>query len=130
LAADLRLLARLFAGILEQDRLRIRLEALEGDGCPRWHADKVGLRLLCTWHGAGTEWLARDGGAALARTLPMGTRLPGMKRIGAGDIAILKGEAFPGHAGHGCIHRSPPRRAGDGPRLLVCLDEPGRIPLA
>ncbi|WP_272910986.1 DUF1826 domain-containing protein [Falsiroseomonas oryziterrae] len=44
--------------------------------------------------------------------------------------AILKGEAYPGNAGFGCIHRSPPAAPGAGARLLLCLDEPGRIPLA
>ncbi|TVR65616.1 MAG: DUF1826 domain-containing protein [Candidatus Competibacteraceae bacterium] len=40
----------------------------------------------------------------------------------AAAIALLKGEAWPGNAGHGLIHRSPAVPAGEGPRVLVAID--------
>jgi hypothetical protein len=122
---DLRRIAVLFALVARTPaRIRLRLEAIDGPACHRWHADSVGLRLLTTYHGAGTEWLAQGGGAAMARRL--GPRVRG-QRLAAGAVALLKGEAFPGNAGRGCIHRSP---QDAGPRLLFCCDEPGGIPLA
>lgn len=127
---DMLHLATIFTHILGAPRLRIRLEAIEGPGCRLWHADAVGLRLLCTYRGAGTEWLAMPGGAQAARLLNRAGD-PGVpiQRLGTGDVALLKGEAFPGNQGAGCIHRAPPRHPKAPPRLLLCLDEAGRIPL-
>jgi hypothetical protein len=71
LRQDIALLAHAFARLIARDTLRIRLEALVGHGCHRWHADAVGLRLLCTYAGPGTQWLELEGGARAARALPM-----------------------------------------------------------
>jgi hypothetical protein len=129
LEAELRLLADGFAELTGRAALRIRLEALVGPGCHRWHADAVGLRLLCTYAGPGTEWLDLPGGARLARRIDPAA-LPVMpKHLRPGEAAVLKGEAFPGNANNGCIHRSPPNAKDAPPRLILCLDEPGRIPL-
>jgi hypothetical protein len=130
LLLDIRRLALLFAAVIDTGgALRIRLEAITGRACHRWHADAVGLRLLCTYRGPGTEWLPLAGGAAVARSLHPKT-LPGEpRRVATGAVAILKGEGFAGNAGFGCIHRSPPAGPGERARLLLCIDEPGRIPL-
>jgi hypothetical protein len=42
------------------DRINIRLTAVDGVTCPKWHADYVGLRLLCTYCGAGTLYVTND----------------------------------------------------------------------
>ncbi len=128
LRADLMALTVIFATLAGQDAVRIRLEALQGRGCHRWHADAVGLRLLCTYAGPGTEWLDLTGGAALARRLDPAHLLMAPERLGTGDVAVLKGEAWPGNAGNGCIHRSPPNPEDAPLRLVLCLDEPGRFP--
>lgn len=129
LAADIRLLAESFAALVGRDAVRIRLEALVGHGCHRWHADAVGLRLLATYAGPGTEWLDLTGGARVARRLDPAALPTPPRRLAPGAVAVLKGEAFPGNAGNGCIHRSPPNPEDAPPRLVLCLDEPGRIPL-
>lgn len=128
LRADMLLMAHVFAALTTEATLRIRLEALRGRGCHRWHADAVGLRLLCTYAGPGTEWLDLGGGAALARRLDPAHLIMAPNRLGTGDVAVLKGEAWPGNAGNGCIHRSPPNPDDAPPRLVLCLDEPGRFP--
>jgi hypothetical protein len=130
LLLDIRALAIVFAGIAETGgAVRIRLEAITGPGCHRWHADAVGLRLLCAYRGPGTEWLPIAGGARIARDLDPKALPCGRAQIATGAVAILKGEGYPGNAGFGCIHRSPPAGPGARSRLLLCLDEPGRIPL-
>jgi hypothetical protein len=130
LLLDIRALAIAFAGIAETGgAVRIRLEAITGPGCHRWHADAVGLRLLCAYRGPGTEWLPIAGGARIARDLDPKALPCGRAQIATGAVAILKGEGYPGNAGFGCIHRSPPAGPGARTRLLLCLDEPGRIPL-
>lgn len=130
LLLDIRHLAELFATLAGTGGpVRIRLEAITGPACHRWHADAIGLRLLCTYRGAGTEWLPMAGGAQAARGLDPKALPGGRGRIAAGAVALLKGEGFAGNAGFGCIHRSPPAGPGERARLLLCLDEPGRIPL-
>lgn len=130
LLLDIRRLALAFAAVADTGgAVRIRLEAITGPACHRWHADAVGLRLLCTYRGPGTEWLPVAGGARTARGLEP-TALPSApSHVATGAVAILKGEGFAGNAGFGCIHRSPPAGPGTRARLLLCIDEPGRIPL-
>jgi hypothetical protein len=124
LLLDLTDLALVFAA-LDDDAgsVRVRLEALTHDGCSRWHADAIGLRLLCTYHGPGTEWLPLDGGATTARAI--GRDTPPCSAVGfpTGAVAILKGEGYPDNAGAGCIHRSPRAGPGRRARLLLCIDQ-------
>ena len=35
----------------------MKLEVIADTPCPRWHADHVGLRCLCTYIGEGTWWI-------------------------------------------------------------------------
>ena len=104
----------------------LRLETLEGEGCRRFHVDRVQLRLLCTYLGPGTEWLAADqvDRAALAGHRPNEAivRWGEPQRLEPFWVAILKGELYPGAAGRGQVHRSPPMAVPGTPRLLLCMD--------
>lgn len=127
LAADMTFLSHLFAEVSDSPQIRLRLEAVADDSCALFHADAVRLRLLCTYCGDGTEWLARAGGAGEARRLRDAAPDPAsILRLPTGAAAILRGEG--GMPGHGCIHRSPPMprdTAGRAlrPRLLLCIDQ-------
>jgi hypothetical protein len=131
LLRDIRWLAVSFSVILGRKRIQARLEGITGDACRRFHADAVGLRLLCTYAGAGTEWLPLFGAEAARAHDPGGAPggAPGPLRLGTGDAAILKGDAHPSAPGRGLVHRSPPMDGVPVPRLLLRLDEAGRIPL-
>ena len=127
LAADLARLSRLFADLLGTTVVRARLEAIHGPACRLFHADWVSLRLLCTYAGAGTEWVpdeavdrGRLGDNAAAVPDPAAVR-----RLPRFAAAILKGRTWPGNTERGVVHRSPEASPAQ-PRLLVCLDEPGR----
>ncbi len=124
LLLDLHELSLCFALLTGHETVQLRLRGIDGDSCRRFHADAVGLRLLCTYRGAGTEWLPLAGAAA-ARGLD--DAAPPANRLPAGAVALLKGEGLA--PGRGCVHRSPPRGPRDPARLLLTLDEPGRIPL-
>ncbi|WP_051341229.1 DUF1826 domain-containing protein [Azospirillum halopraeferens] len=126
LLRDVALLVRCFAGITGAARVTVRLEAVTGNGCRYFHADHVGIRLLCTYRGAGTLWLPDD---AVNRAAPGSgdndaiVRNPGrIRALAPGHVALLKGEAWPGNRGRGIVHRSPPADPRRGPRLLLCLD--------
>lgn len=119
-------LVRLYAGIVGCPVVQLRLDNLAGDGCRFFHADHVGLRLLCTYQGAGTHWLPDDAVArsALGRgendaVLSDPRRI---RKLGTGHVGLLKGEDWPGNRGRGLVHRSPPADPSGAPRLLLCLD--------
>jgi hypothetical protein len=97
------------------------------DKCRKFHADYVKLRLLVTYEGPGTLWVPEEGvsRAAMADRVPCPetdnarivadpTRWVRQARVG--DVVLLKGEAWPGNAGRGAVHRSPPLTShSDGP---------------
>ncbi|RKT45456.1 DUF1826 domain-containing protein [Thiocapsa rosea] len=121
LRRELTFLLELYADLLGCEAIGLRIERLERAMCPRWHVDRTGIRLLCTWCGPGTEWLDDP------RIDPLG--LPG-SAAGAPatgqarpfDILLLKGSAWQGNAAGGAIHRSPQVAPNSGPRILVALD--------
>jgi len=130
LLAEVTLLARHFAAIAGVVTVRARLEALIERGCPVFHADHVGLRLLVAYAGPGTEWVPDTGvnraalGSGSNRAIVPDPRA--IRRLPEFAAGILKGEAFPGNRGRGVVHRSAPASRAR-PRLLLCLDEPGRF---
>lgn len=46
----------------------------------------------------------------------------GIGRVASHAIALLRGELWQGHAGHGVIHRSPAVPPESAPRVLPALD--------
>ena len=116
LLSDVLLLGRMFSDITETDTVRLRLERLVNNSCRQFHVDGVGLRLLCTYAGPGTEWLDTTGE---------------LHRMETGEVAIFKGAAYADEAER-VSHRSPPVEhlaPEHRPRLLLCIDEPGRLPI-
>jgi hypothetical protein len=124
----LRELVDVYAILADADEVGLRLCVTRGQPCPRFHVDRVGLRLICTLRGPGTEWLAhadvdrRRLGLAGATDDASGLLRPGatVQRLEPCDVGIFKGEAWPGNEGRGAVHRSPPTDGGW--RLLVTLD--------
>ncbi len=97
-----------------------------GPASRRGHTDVLRLRLLCTYVGAPTQWLPLPGGALAARRLEDGSLPCAPHAVPRGAVAVMKGEGFA--PGSGCIHRSPPAASPEAARLLLSVDEPGRIP--
>ncbi len=101
-----------------------------GAMCPRLHVDRVGIRMLCTYRGPGTEWV--DDAAVDRRFLGAasggkpdevsGLLRPGhrIERVPPFAVALLKGSLWQGNGGRGIVHRSP--GVGEGLRVLVALD--------
>lgn len=124
--ADLHRVAGLFFAVSGTADVTARLETTETDGCRRFHVDRTRLRLLCTYRGPGTEWLpdeqvdrdAQGNGAPNEQILRFGEP----SRFEPFWVGILKGDAYPGNAGRGLVHRSPPIAGSGRARLLFCLD--------
>jgi Protein of unknown function (DUF1826) len=121
LTTELLSLIDLFATLSDSQRVGVRMVATERRTCPRFHADAVGLRLLCTWVGEGTEWVAEeevirpDTGSA-AGPVRAGAAVHQMPPFAVG---VFKGDLWPGNDGCGAVHRSP---QPTGWRVFVSLD--------
>jgi hypothetical protein len=125
LVTELAGLVDLFETLTDAQSVGIRMAATRHRECPRFHVDRVGLRLLCTWMGEGTEWLAHEDVIRERLGHQSGGRGE-VKRPGAPvhhmepfAVGVFKGEAWPGNAGRGAVHRSP---APSTWRVFVSLD--------
>ncbi|MGJ3254875.1 MAG: DUF1826 domain-containing protein [Alcanivorax sp.] len=125
LREDLMLLADMMACLFGVSGVGVRVTALEKPMCPRFHVDRIPVRLLCTYGGPGSQWLP-------APAVPAGLLVPGVEQEGryaadsvqqleAGQVALFKGDTWRDNPGLGVVHRSPPVSPGQQ-RLLVTLD--------
>jgi hypothetical protein len=133
LTDDIQSLAARVAALAGTARPRVGLETVVTDACRKWHGDFVGLRLIVTYAGLGTHWapesaidrrwlgsIEGDMDEANGRILcdPAEARV-----VERGDVLVCKGDAFPGNAGRGAVHRSPPLRGFETRRLVLKIDD-------
>lgn len=119
LVEDIGFLMRLFAEITGAVSLALRLEAVRGDACCRFHADNVVFRLVTTYRGPGTEWVSpRD-----ARLVSDGHLLEpaALRRLEPGWVAIMRGRKAGGNTPP-LLHRSPPLGKNQPARLFLAID--------
>ena len=117
LLADLALLTEIFCDLLGCPAVGLRGARIEHAMCPKWHIDRVPIRLLCTYDGPGTEWLDDQSVARCSLSeLADGAR----QRATLGEVVLLKGALWQDNKGQGAIHRSPAIEAGQ--RTVVSLD--------
>jgi hypothetical protein len=120
LARDAGDLANVLTRMSGSRSVRLRLEWVTDQQCSHFHADRVPMRLLCTYHGPATEWLANN----VAERLGSPESVPpsaAINRLRTGDVAIMRGSL--GNAtGAPMRHRSPPVDAPAEWRLLLAMD--------
>jgi hypothetical protein len=131
LCEDAAELVDMFCFLFELERAGLRLTALDGAMCPRFHFDRVPCRLVTTYQGVATQWLPHE--AVNRAKLGHGSGgLPDaesglfqhpedIRQLGAGDVALLKGSLWEGNEEAGLVHRSPMVAANER-RLLLTLD--------
>lgn len=134
LHADLSMLVRAFADVVGTSRMQVGLDAVADDKCRKFHADYVGIRMLVTYLGPGTQWvyerdLRRDAMTHEAACIDAANLaiVPDQGRIrsaGLGHVLLLKGDAWPGNMGRGAVHRSPPIEGTSISRLLFVASAP------
>jgi hypothetical protein len=111
LATDVAHLAMLYATWTGEEQVEVRIERVTGNGCWKFHADYVGLRLITTYCGQATQWL------------PQGAQDDKEPRaLSAGDVGLFKGRERAGD--RAIIHRSPPIAGTGEDRLLLVIDAP------
>ena len=111
LAADVQHLAQLYGALTGDDRVEVRIERVTGNGCWKFHADYVALRLITTYCGRATQWLPHG---ASDDTEP--------HALSTGDVGLFKGRERAGE--RAIIHRSPPIAGSGEDRLLLVIDAP------
>lgn len=119
LIEDIVTLAEAMAYLFDTNTVELRLRRLENAMCPRFHYDKLPVRLVTTYHGLGSEWaLNRQGlGAPNPEKPEIITAPTAIQHLAAGDLALIKGSGWIGNEEHGLAHRSPGFQ-----RLLLTLD--------
>jgi hypothetical protein len=129
--SDEEYLAGLFRDLFEADALGLRLRTLDKAMCPRFHVDRVPVRMVCAYGGPGTKWLPEDAmnreklghGACGMPDEDSGLILdPGAVRsMPTFAVGLLKGERWEGNEGRGAVHRSPRPTPEQPRRLLLTL---------
>ena len=128
---DIFLLADMLTCLFDCDSVGVRLVPLGSAMCPNFHTDKIPVRLVNTYLGAGTEWLPseyvqKDPAEATSKsTLKLVNkgiyRVDAVQQLNAFDVALLKGAAWPKQEHMATIHRSCAVNEGEQ-RVLLTLD--------
>lgn len=119
LVADVQHLAKAFADITASPLVDLRLEAVDGDACWKFHRDCVEARLITTYRGAATQWVQPADGARAIRQQRDYTGP--IEDMGVYDVAIFKGSCA--GEGSGIVHRSPPIAGSGQIRLLLVINK-------
>lgn len=117
---DMAELADMFACLFELDYVGLRLSAMQQPMCPKFHVDQVPCRLISTYQGAATQWLANDS-IERDQLKIKGFEPQTIQALTTGDVALLKGEKWQGNENLGLVHRSPEQKPNCS-RLLFTLD--------
>ncbi|MEZ7206173.1 MULTISPECIES: DUF1826 domain-containing protein [Pseudoalteromonas] len=110
----------MFSCLFELRVVGFRLKMLKTAMCPKFHVDKVPVRLVTTLAGAGSEWLRNQHVSRDDNKLTLASEADAIQ-LACGDVALLKGERWEGNEGRGLVHRSPAVVIGEK-RLLLTLD--------
>ena len=131
LIEDMVRLVDMFCCLFDADCVGLRLTSLRHAMCPRFHVDNVPCRLVTTYCGDSTQWLAHNSidrsklgpgsGGVSDEQSGLFSKKSDVKELRRGEIALLKGEGWAGNEGGGLVHRSPTPK-NDLRRLLLTLD--------
>lgn len=126
-ADDVAMLADAFRVATGAKNLRIRVERVMNDACRLFHVDRVKVRLVCTYRGAGTEWLTERNlvraGLKKGSNDAVLRHASQVRHMRPWAVALLKGELATGVADAGVVHRSPPVPSAFRARLVVVIDD-------
>ncbi|PWB92986.1 DUF1826 domain-containing protein [Methylosinus sporium] len=116
LTSDVMRLARLYREATRASEIRVRLETIEDDACRLFHVDFVRFRLVTTYRGPGTQWIAPG-----PKADPVEEN--SIRRLERGWVAIMRGEKAASADLRALPHRSPPIAGTGIERLFLAIDE-------
>ena len=120
LGADVAMLGRAYARCAGEPVVDVRLERIEDGSCRAFHRDHVRLRLMTSYAGPGTEYVA-DADADDALRL-QGRHRGQVHSVPTGAVAWVRGSQSA--AGEGLVHRSPPIDESGLVRLFLAVNAP------
>lgn len=121
LVSDVEFLLRLFAEHRRATAFVVRLEAVAATMCPRLHTDNVRFRLVTTYRGAGTEWVAPKDRRLVRNGEPI---VPGIiRRMDRGWIDVMRGRKSAAGTASAVLPRSPAVGAAAEARLFLTVDD-------
>lgn len=124
---DINMLHIAFSKICENPVSNIHFRIVTTNACSRFHTDRYHLRLITTYCGPGTIWVAND---QVNRKL-LGKAVPNheiikdsatLNETAPFEVAILKGEAKKAMQGKGIVHKSSPAGNQQSARLVLRID--------
>jgi len=121
LVDDVAFLTEMLCELLDCSAVGFRGTRIEHAMCPKWHIDRVPIRMLCTYEGPGTEWL-EDQGVSRSQLSDPEVVEAACQRAVTGEVVLLKGSLWQDNEAYGAIHRSPSIDPGAGRRTMVSLD--------
>ncbi len=114
-----------FLDFAKGKRGTLHLRLIDDDACTKFHTDGYALRLFCTYHGPGTEWLPENAvkrsalGGSNEEIVKDRTQIQQMDRY---HVGILKG-GLPAQKGtNGIVHRSPAISETGKKRIILRID--------
>ena len=129
---DIARITALYCDLFELKHVGLRLRMLDHAMCPKFHVDSVTCRMVCTYGGAGSEWLDEpyidrrklgSGSGGLSDELSGLILDPeAIQSVQPYAISLLKGACWEGNEDYGAVHRSPKVTADSPRRLLLTLD--------
>ena len=122
LVSDLDGLVHRLSRMTGDRNLDLQLKVVTGDACRYFHIDAVPARLMCTYIGPGTQWIAPSL-AGRESTGAGGTdcvlERPGLiHQMDRGAVAAFRGGLGPQRC-DGLVHRSPPIEAAGARRYVL-----------
>ncbi len=129
LEADVHRLVHDMSRWSQRRQLTVVLGPIAHDHCTRFHVDWLPLRLLCTYVGPGTQWIANADVCREALPLPIGPQghqagllqSDGAIQVAsAGEVLVAKGHGHP-HQVSGLVHRSPRVADPSTPRVVLII---------
>lgn len=128
---DIVLLIEMYSYLFELDEVGLRLQVLDRAMCPRFHIDRLGCRLVCTYSGPGTQWLYNsdvDRSKLGKGNMGLGDEKSGVytdpasiQQVKQSDVVLLKGDGWFNNEGSGIVHRSP-AISKNNKRIVVTMD--------
>jgi hypothetical protein len=121
LVSDVADLAKVVARIAGQPNVRVRLEWVTDQQCAYFHSDRVPYRLVCTYRGAGTEWVSNETASRLTspESEPPADEI---HQLASGDVAIMRGSLRGTESTPPLLHRSPPVVSASAARLFLAIE--------
>lgn len=118
---DIILLAQHYAALARVEEVEVRIETIRGDACWKFHVDQVAIRLVTTYVGPGTQWIANaDAAFAMEHQRDYTGTIHAIPRFAVG---AMKGSLILAN-GAPLVHRSPPISGTGIVRLFVSLNTP------